>query len=107
MRNRKGIRSITTPPTLLLIPSTPSATSSTITPTSTENVRVYLVITISIYIDIVYKQVTKIVKDIQAIDRQLSRLKDSLNKIKDELVFIRCGITILIYNTRLLNIEFK
>ncbi len=65
MRSRKGTRSIATPPTLLLIPSTPSAASSTtITPTSIENVRVYLVITVSVYVNIVYKRVAKVVKDI-------------------------------------------
>ena len=64
MRSYKGTRSITTPPTLLLIPSTPSTTSSTITPTSTENVRVYLVITISTRVNIVCKRVAKVVKDI-------------------------------------------
>jgi hypothetical protein len=56
MRSYKGTRSIATPPTLLLIPSTPSATSSTtITPTGMENVRVYLVIAVSAYINIVCK----------------------------------------------------
>ena len=55
MRSRKGTRSVATPSTLLLIPSTPSTTSSTITPTSTENVRVYLVIAISARVNIVYK----------------------------------------------------
>jgi len=44
------------------------------------------------------------VKDIWAIDCRLSELKDSLSKIKDKLAFIRRGITILIYNTGLLNI---
>ena len=69
MRSRKGTRSAATPPTLLLIPSTPNtASSTTITPTSTENVRVYLAITISIYVNIVYKRVAKVVKDIRAID---------------------------------------
>jgi len=77
MRSRKGTRSITAPPTLLLIPSTPSATSSTTTPTSTENIRVYLVIAVS------------------------------LSKIKDKLTFIRRSITILIYNAGLLDIELK
>ena len=107
IRSRKGIRSITAPPTLLLIPSTPSTTSSTITPTSIEDVRVYLVITISAYINIVYKQVAKVVKDIQAIDYQLSKLKGPLSKIKDKLTFIKRSITILIYNARLLDIELK
>ena len=46
----------------------PSITSSTITPTSTENVRVYLVITVSARVNIVYKWVAKVVKDIRAID---------------------------------------
>ena len=107
MRSRKGTRSIAAPPTLLLIPSIPSTTSSTITPTSTENIRVYLAITISVYINIVYKRVAKVVKDIWAIDYRLSKLKGSLSKIKDELAFIRRSITILIHNARLLDIEFK
>ena len=68
MRSHKGTRSVATPPTLLLIPSIPSATSSTITPASIENIRVYLVITISTRVNIVYKQVAKVVKDIRAID---------------------------------------
>jgi hypothetical protein len=65
MRSYRGIRSVATPPTLLLIPSTPNTTSSTtITPTSIENIRVYLVIAISARINIVYKRVAKVVKDI-------------------------------------------
>jgi len=51
--------------------------------------------------------VTKIAKDIRAIDRQLSKLKDSLSKIKDKLVFIRYSIIALIRNARLLDIKFK
>ena len=107
MRSRKGIY-FTTPPTLLLIPGTPSATfSTTTTPTNIENIGVYSAITIFTYINIVYKQVTEIAKDIQAINYRLSKLKDSLNKIKDKLTFIRRSITVLICNTRLLNIKFK
>jgi hypothetical protein len=68
MRSYKGTRSIATSPTLLLIPSTSSTISGTITPTSIENIRVYLAITISIYINIVYKWVAKVVKDVRAID---------------------------------------
>ena len=108
MRSHRGTYSTTAPPTFLLIPGMPSPTSSIITtPTSTENVRVYLVIAIFIYIDIVYKQVAEVVKDIQAIDYQLSKLKGSLSEIKNELAFIKCGITILIYNAKLLNIRLK
>jgi hypothetical protein len=108
MRSRRGTRSVAAPPTLLLIPSTPSAASSTTaTPTSIENVRVYLAIAVSIHVNIVYKQVAEVVKDIQAIDYRLSKLKGSLSKIKDELAFIRRGITILIYNAGLLDIELK
>jgi len=108
MRSYRGIHSTAAPPTLLLIPSTPSATSSTITaPTSTENVRVYSAIAVSVRVNIVYKQVTKTVKDNQAIDRRLSKHKDFLNKIKDKLIFIKRSIITLIYNARLLNIEFK
>jgi hypothetical protein len=69
MRSRKGIRSVAAPPTLSLIPSTPDAASSTtVTPTSTENVRVYLVIAVSARVNIVCKQVAKVVKDVWAID---------------------------------------
>jgi hypothetical protein len=64
VRSHKGTRSIAAPPTLLLIPSIPSTTSSTITPTSIENARVYLAITISARINIVYKWVAKVAKDI-------------------------------------------
>ena len=55
MRSRKGTHSIATPFTFSLIPSTPSTTSSTITPASTENVKIYLIIAISIRVNIVYK----------------------------------------------------
>ena len=62
---------------------------------------------VSAHINIVCEWVTKIVKDVRAIDRRLSGLKDSLSEIKDELAFIRCGITILIRNAGLLDIELK
>jgi len=56
MRSYKGIRSIAAPPTLLLIPNTPSTTSSTVaTPTSIENIKVYLAIAVSACVNIVYK----------------------------------------------------
>ena len=56
MRSYKGIHSTAVPPTFLLIFNTLSAISSTITTlTNTENIRVYLVIAISAYINIVYK----------------------------------------------------
>ena len=67
----------------------------------------YLAIAVSVYVDIVYKRVAEVVKDIRAIDNRLSKLKGSLSKIKDKLTFIRRGITILICNTRLLDIELK
>jgi hypothetical protein len=51
--------------------------------------------------------VAKVVKDVWAIDYRLSKLKGSLSKIKDKLVFIRCGITILIRNAGLPDIELK
>ena len=106
-RSRKGIR-FTAPFTLLLIPNTPStAFSTTITPASVKNIKVYLVIAISTRVNIVCKRVTKIAKDIWAIDYQLSKFKDFLSQIKDELAFIRRSITTLIRNTMLLNIEFK
>jgi len=107
MHNHKGTHSIATPPTLLLIPSTPSAASSTITPASIENIRVYLAITISTRVNIVRKRVAKVAKDIQAIDYRLSKLKGSLSKIKDKLAFIRRSITTLIRNAGLPDIELK
>jgi len=56
MRSYRGTRSVAIPPTLLLIPRTPGAAfSTTATPTSTENVGVYLVIAISARVNIVYK----------------------------------------------------
>ena len=56
MYSCKGIYFTAAPPTLLLIPGTPStAFSTTATPTSTENVRVYTAIAVSVYINIVYK----------------------------------------------------
>ena len=70
MHSYRGTRSTTTPLTLLLIPSTRSTTSSTTAaPTSIENIRAYLGIAVSACVNIVYKRVTKIVKDIWAIDR--------------------------------------
>jgi len=107
MHSRKGTRSITAPFTFLLIPSTPSAAFSIITPTSTENIRVYLAIAISARVNIVYKRVAKVVKNVRAIEHRLSKLKGSLSKIKNKLTFIRRGITTLIRNAGLLNIELK
>jgi hypothetical protein len=68
---------------------------------------VYLVIAISARVNIVYKRVAKVVKDVRAIDYWLSKLKGSLSEIKDKLAFIRCSITTLIYNAGLLDIELK
>ena len=65
MRSRKGIHSTAAPPTLSLIPSTPSAASSTAaTPTGTENIRVYSAIAVSVCVNIVYKWVTEIIKNV-------------------------------------------
>jgi len=47
---------------------------------------------------------TKIVKDVWAIDYGLSEFENSLSKIKDELAFIRRSIIIFIHNARLLSI---
>ena len=67
----------------------------------------YLVITVSTYINIVYKRVTNIAKDVWGMDRQFNKFKDSLSKIKDKLTFLRRGIIILIRNARLLDIKYK
>jgi len=56
MRNHKDIYFTIAPPIFLLIPSTPSTISNTTaTPTSTENIKMYLAIAVSIHINIVYK----------------------------------------------------
>jgi len=56
MRSRRGTRSAAAPPTLLLIPGTPSATSgTTAAPAGTENVGVYLAIAVSARVNIVRK----------------------------------------------------
>ncbi len=108
MRSRRGTRFAATPPTLSLIPSTPSAAPRTpATPAGTENVGVYSAIAVSARVDIVREWVTEISKDVRAIDRRLSRLEDSLSEIKDELAFMRRGITALVHNAGLPDIEFK
>ena len=107
MCSRRGIR-FAASPTLLLIPGTPSTAFSTAaTPASIENIRVYLAIAMFTRVNIVCKRVTKIAKDVRAIDYWLSKLENSLNKIKDKLTFIKCSITVLIRNTKLLDIKFK
>jgi len=91
MRSRRGTYSATAPFTLLLIPGTPgTASGTTAAPAGTENVGVYSAIAVFVRVNIVYEQVTEIAKDVWAIDRWLSKLKDSLSEIKDELAFIRC-----------------
>ena len=67
----------------------------------------YLAIAVSTRINIVCERVTNIAKDVRAIDRRLNKFKDTLSKIKDELAFLRRGIIILIYNTRLLDIKYR
>ena len=68
-RGRRGTYSAAAPLTLLPITSTLSTTVTATASTSIESIGVYSAITVSIYINIVYKWVTKIAKDIQAIDR--------------------------------------
>jgi len=65
IRSYRGTCSAITLPTLLLIASTRSTASSTAAaPASIENVRVYLAIAVSARVNIVYKRVTKIAKDV-------------------------------------------
>jgi archaellum component FlaC len=68
---------------------------------------VYSAIAVSMRIDIVYKRVTDIAKDVRAIDRWFNNFKDSLSKIKDELAFLRRSIIALIHNARLPDIEYR
>ena len=107
MRSRRGTCSAA-PPTLSLIPGTPGAASGTAaTPAGMENVGVYSAIAVSARVDIAREQVTEIAKDVRAVDHRLSELEDSLSEIKDELAFIRRGITALVRNTRLSDMEFE
>ena len=64
MYGRRGTYSTAASLTLLPITSTLGTTIAATTSTSTGSIRVYLVIAISIYINIVYKRVTNIAKDI-------------------------------------------
>ena len=107
MRSRKGTRSVAAPPTLSLIPGTPSAASGTVAPAGTENVGVYLAIAVSARVDIVRERVAEVAKDVRAIDHRLSKLKGSLSEIKDELAFMRRGITALVRNAGLPDIELE
>ena len=64
MHGRRGTRSTTAPLTLSLIASTLGTTVAAAASTSTRSVRVYLVIAVSTRINIVYKRVTNIAKDV-------------------------------------------
>ena len=103
----RGTHSTATPPTLLPIASTPDTAVITAASASAGSIRVYLAITISIHINIVYKWVTNIIKNIQAIDRQFNKFKDSLSEIKDNLAFLKRGVIALIYNAGLPDIEYR
>ena len=95
------------PLTLLPIASMLDAAVAAAASGGTGSIKVYLAIAISIRIDIVYKQVTNIAKDIQAIDRWFGKFEDSLSEIKDKLTFLRRGVIVLVYNTGLLDIEYR
>ncbi|OCK88049.1 uncharacterized protein K441DRAFT_330198 [Cenococcum geophilum 1.58] len=108
MRSCRGIRSVAAPPTLSLIPGTPGAASGTAaTPAGMENVRGYSAIAVSARVNIVRERVAEVAKDVRAIDHRLSKLEGSLSEIKDELAFIRRGITALIRNAGLPDIELE
>jgi len=104
-RGYRGTRSTAAPLTLLPITGTPGAAIATTTSTGTESVRVYLAIAVSARVNIVCKWVTNIAKDVRAINCRLNEFGDSLSKIKNELEFLRRGVTVLIRNTGLLDIE--
>ena len=64
IHGRRGTRSTAAPLTLSPIASTLGAAVTTTASASTGSVRVYLAIAVSIRINIVYKRVTNIAKDI-------------------------------------------
>ena len=104
---RRGTRSTAAPLTLSPIASTLGTTIAATASTSTRSIRVYLAIAVSTRINIVYKRVTNIARDVRAIDRWLNKFKDSLSEIKDKLAFLRRGVIILIHNARLLDIKYR
>jgi len=69
MRGYRGTYSTAASLTSLLITSTPGAAITATASASMEFIGVYLVIAVSTRINIVYKRVTNIVKDIRAINR--------------------------------------
>ena len=85
----------------------PGTTIAATTSAGAGSVRVYLAIAVSTRINIVYKRVTNIAKDIRAIDCRFNKFKDSLSKIKDKLTFLRRGVIALIYNARLPDIKYR
>ena len=85
----------------------PGAASGTVTPASTENAGVYSAIAVSARVDIVRERVAGVAKDVRAIDHRLSKLRGSLGEIKDELAFMRRGITALVRNAKLPDIELE
>ena len=64
MRGRRGTRSAAAPLTLLPITSTLGAAVTATASASTGSIGVYLAIAVFAYIDIVYKRVTNMAKDV-------------------------------------------
>ena len=64
MHSYRGTRSTAAPLTLLPITSILGAAITATAFASIESIRVYLAITISIYVNIRYKQITNMVKDV-------------------------------------------
>ena len=62
--SHRGTRSTTAPLTISPITSTPGATITATTSASARSIRVYLAIAVSVRINIVYKQVTNMAKDV-------------------------------------------
>ena len=46
-------------------------------------------------------------KNIQAIDYQFNKFKESLNKIKNKLTFLKYSVIAFIYNTGLPDIKYR
>ena len=94
------------PPIFLLIAGMLGATAAaTVAFANTRNVGVYWAIAVSVCIDIVYKQVVNMAKDVWVMDCQLNEFEDSLNEIKNELVFLKYNVIAFVHNAGLLNIE--
>jgi len=79
--------------------------AATITSAGTGNVGVYSAIAVSVHVDIICKWVANVAKDVQTMNCQLNKFKNSLNEIRDEFVFLKYSVIAFVCNAGLLDIK--